>query len=258
MPPVTLITDFGTADGYVGEMKGVLLGSGAIPLADVTHSVDQGDVRGGAWALYRIWSRFPPDTVHLVVVDPGVGSDRRPVAVRAADRWFVGPDNGLLTWVLRADQGTRAVSINPDRVGTGSASATFHGRDVFAPAAAVLATGGLAADLGRAVDPSTLETLDLPAPDRSDGSLSGAVWQVDRFGNLITNIPAGWLPKDPVVELRGHRIRGLSSAYTDVASGELLLTRGSMDTLEVSARDASAAEILDAGRDTPLTVEDGG
>jgi S-adenosylmethionine hydrolase len=254
MPPVTLLTDFGTVDGYVGEMKGVLISSGAEPLVDVTHRIRPGDVRGGAWALRRIWDRFPPETVHLAVVDPGVGSDRRAVAVRAADRWFVGPDNGLLTWVGLSHDLTRAISLNPRRVGAGRSSDTFHGRDVFAPAAGVLATGGLPADLGRPVDPASLVSMDIPSAERSDDGISGAVWHVDRYGNLVTNVPVEWLPEEPVVELDGRRIRGLASAFVEVDPGELLLTRGSLDTLEVSARGASAAEILDVGRDARLRV----
>lgn len=254
MTPVTLLTDFGTVDGYVGEMKGILLASGADTLTDVTHDVAPGDVRGGAWALRRIWARFPPDTVHLVVVDPGVGSERRAAAVRAGERWFVGPDNGLLTWVLREHAADRAVELRPECVGTTPPSDTFHGRDVFAPAAAVVAAGGRAADLGPAMDPASLIRLQLPTPERAEGGIRAAVWHVDRFGNLVTNVPVEWLPAEPVAVLGGREIRGLASSYTAVAPGDLLLTRGSLGTLEISARDARAAEILGAGRDAPLTV----
>lgn len=260
MSAVTLLTDFGTADGYVGEMKGVLLSLGAGPLVDVSHDVDQGDVRGGAWALRRIWERFPSGTVHLVVVDPGVGSDRRAVAARAGGRWFVGPDNGLLTWIARERDVDARVELDPERAGLESVSDTFHGRDLFAPAAGRLATGEPASALGPALEPGGLETFDLPDPVRAgEGRVNGAVWHVDRFGNLVTNVPSEWLP-DPtaVARLGGREVRGIRGSYAAVEPGELLLTRGSLGTLEVSARDASAAEELGARRGDPVEVRPAG
>ena len=143
MAIVTLITDFGTRDGYVGEMKGVLLERcPTVSVVDVTHDVEPGDIPGAAWVLGRVWRRFPEGTVHLVVVDPGVGGGRRAVALEHDGRWFVGPDNGLITRAL-PDEVSRARSIDTESLGLAPASVTFHGRDLFAPAAAWLAGGDL-------------------------------------------------------------------------------------------------------------------
>lgn len=259
MTAVTLLTDFGTADGYVGEMKGVLVSGGAGRLVDVSHEIGRGDVRGGAWALRRVWSRYPAGTVHLVVVDPGVGSERRAVAVRAADRWFVGPDNGLLTWVMREHPVESAAELDPRRAGLEAVSDTFHGRDLFAPAAARLASGGEAGSVGDPVGPGSLTTFEVAeASRRPDGGLRGEVWHVDRFGNLVTNVPVGWLPERPVARVGGTAVRGLRGSYAEVEPGELLLTRGSMGTLEVSVRDGSAGRTLSVGPGAAVEVDPAG
>jgi S-adenosylmethionine hydrolase len=237
---ITLVTDFGTRDGYVGEMKGVLLeGAPDARLVDVTHDVPPGDVRAGGWVLGRIWPRFPLGSVHLAVVDPGVGSGRRAVAARIRDRWLVAPDNGLVTLAERGGAGTvpagtaggrgadedagpasddaagtgggveAAREIDPDRVGLEPLSDTFHGRDLFAPAAARLAAGGDPGELGPALDPGGLVRLELEKPRRAGDEARGAVVHVDRFGNLVTNVPTGWLPATPVAEVGDHRVQGL-------------------------------------------------
>mgnify|MGYP006290638963 CR=1 FL=1 len=255
MTIVTLTTDFGTRDGYVGEMKGVIAtrAPGA-RLVDVTHAVPAGDVRAGAWPLGRIWSRFPEGTVHLAVVDPGVGGDRRAVAARANGRWMVGPDNGLATLAAPPGGVDAARRLDPDRVGLAPLSDTFHGRDLFAPAAARLAAGAEPAELGPAVEPGDLVDQDLPAPRSEDGWVVGHVRHVDRFGNLITDLPSDALPEDPVVEIGDHRVRGLSRAFAAVAPGEPALIRGSGGTLEVCVRDGRASEVLGHGRDARVRV----
>lgn len=282
---ITLVTDFGTRDGYVGEMKGVLLeGAPDARLVDVTHDVPPGDVRAGAWVLGRIWARFPPGSVHLAVVDPGVGSERGAVAARIDDRWLVAPDNGLLTLAERggagavagavgdgrADAGTGpspheaarggvddARELDPDRVGREPLSDTFHGRDLFAPAAARLAAGGDPAELGPALDPGELVRLELEEPRRAGDAVRGAVVHVDRFGNLVTNVPTAWLPASPVAEIGDHRVRGLGDSFTAVGVGEAVLIRGSVGTLEVCVRDGSAAERLGVGRGAEVVVRPG-
>lgn len=260
MTAVTLLTDFGTADGYVAEMKGVLLSGGARPLVDVAHDLGQGDVRSGAWALHRYWSRFPPGTVHLAVVDPGVGGRRRAVAVRAADRWFVGPDNGLLSWVARRHELRDAAELDPDRTGLDPLSDTFHGRDLFAPAAARLAAGAGPGDLGPSLSTGRLRTLDLAEPVRGpSGAVRGEVWHVDRFGNLVTNVSTDALPSGRVVaRLGGEEVRGVRDSYAAVQPGELVLTRGSVGTLEVAVRDGSAARRLSVEPGDPVEVSAAG
>lgn len=255
MTIVTLITDFGTRDGYVGEMKGVLLtGAPGARLVDVTHSVPPGDVSAGAWILGRIWRRFPVGTVHLAVVDPGVGSDRRAIAARADGRWLVGPDNGLLTDAAGEAEVEELRELDPERVGLEPLSDTFHGRDLFAPAAARLAAGSPPRTLGRELDPRSALRLQRARPVREGGRALGEVRHVDRFGNLVTNVPTGWLPERPVVEIGDYRIEGLARSFSEVAPGEPVLIRGSGGTLEVCVRGASASETLGTGRGAAVTV----
>lgn len=254
MAIVTLITDFGTRDGYVGEMKGVLLERcpGAT-LVDVTHDIEPGDVEDAAWVLGRVWDRYPVGTVHLVVVDPGVGGERRAIALRSAGRWFVGPDNGLASRVGGGAPET-VYRIEPESLGLPAPGTTFHGRDLFAPAAAWLANGGDPAAVGAARDPADLMWLDLPAPERAGTSIRGRVAHVDRFGNLITDIPAGWVSPTVRVELAGVELSGLRTHYGAAEPGEVLALIGSGGTLEVAVRDGSAAAKLSAGRGDPVGV----
>lgn len=256
MSIVTLITDLGTRDGYAGEMKGVILDRcpGAT-IVDVTHDIDPGDVEGAAWALGRVWDRYPGGTVHLVVVDPGVGGDRRAVALRHAGRWFVGPDNGLASRVWGGDDEPEAVyRIESESLGLGSVSVTFHGRDLFAPAAAWLASGYDPGAVGVALDPADLVRLDLKAPERIGASIRGHVAHVDRFGNLITDIPGGWVSPTTLVEVAGEEVSGLRTHYGAAEPGELLVLIGSGGTLEVSVRDGNAAVRLSAGRGSRVNV----
>ncbi len=258
MAAITLTTDFGSADGYVGEVKGVLAtrAPGAA-LIDVAHEVAPGDVRGAAWNLRRIWTRFPAGTIHLAIVDPGVGGERLPIVARSADRWFVGPDNGLITLVDRAHPVREARRIRPES-GERPLSDTFHGRDVFAPAAAHLAAGKSPDEIGPPVEPSRLKRLDIPEPERDGPLLRGHVLHVDRFGNLITTVPNDWLPEAAEAEIAGVRIPGVSASYDAVEPGHLLLTRGSGGTLEISVRDGRASERLGVHRDAEIVVRPAG
>jgi S-adenosylmethionine hydrolase len=258
VPIVTLTTDFGVRDPYVAEMKAVLIDRcPEARLVDVTHEIAPGDVREATWVLGRIWARFPPDTVHLVVVDPGVGSERLAVAVRVAERWFTGPDNGLLTTVLDRPPPVGAWRVDPARLASGAVSDTFHGRDVFAPAAAHLACRGRPDAFGEPIDAACLIRLRQDAAEGDEERLRGRVVHVDRFGNLITDIPSAWLEARSTVSVAGRTVSGIERSYSAVPSGALLCTRGSGGTLEISARGSSAAALLGVGRDEPVTVEKG-
>jgi S-adenosylmethionine hydrolase len=232
MPIITLLTDFGTRDSYVGEIRGVLLARapGAV-LADISHEIGLGDIRAGAYVLGRAWRRFPAGTVHLAVIDPGVGGARLALAVRSEGHFFVGPDNGLFTPVLeRADQ-IAVLSVPPP------ASATFHGRDVFAPAAAAIAAGSPVPALG--APPRTAPVrLPMAAPRREGNCLVGEVVYIDRFGTLITNLGAD--TQGPI-EVAGVRVP-LRHTFSDVAPGEQVAFVGSGGTIEIAVRDGSAAE----------------
>lgn len=252
---LTLITDFGTADGYVAEMKGVVLGRApGTVLIDATHEIAPGDVEAAAWVLDRVWDRFPAGTVHLVVVDPGVGTERRPVAVRAAGRWLVGPDNGVATRVLARAAPEDARELDRDRCAEGAVSPTFHGRDLFAPAAALLASGRDARELGEAVDPASLVRIPLSEAVRVGHVVRGRVVHVDRFGNLITNIPGASVAPSALVEVAGTVVSGVRVAYALGETGRPLTVIGSGGMLEISVRDGNAAEQLRAGRGAEVRV----
>jgi S-adenosyl-L-methionine hydrolase (adenosine-forming) len=243
MSIITLLTDFGTADGYVAEMKGVLCT--AVPtvvLVDLSHDIPAHDVEVARLAVARYWQRFPPGTVHLVVVDPGVGSERRALAATSEGRFLVGPDNGVLTPALLVP-GSRAVDL-PIPPG---AAPTFHGRDVFAPAAAALARGVDLDSLGSPVAEPLLRRTPEPVRD-SDGSFCGEVIAIDRFGNAITNLLAA---RAGTLELGTRRIP-VRRTYGDATPGEILALVGSSGLFEIAIRDGSAAATLSITRGTPV------
>lgn len=240
-PRITLLTDFGTADGYVGAMKGVI--ASALPPAvidDVAHDLPAGDVHAGAWALGAYWRRYPAGTVHVVVVDPGVGTGRHALAIEADGRFLVGPDNGVLSWALRdAERVGPMHSIRPPA--DVAVSATFHGRDLFAPAAARLAAGESIGSLGPRLE--GVVRLPWPEPVHHAAGIDGTVFHVDRFGNLITNIPADQAAGECFV-LVGRMEVEVRRAYGEVASGELVAHVGSRGLLEIAVRDGRAVDRL--------------
>jgi len=241
MPIVTLLTDFGLGDSYVAEMKGVLASrSPGVSMVDVTHQLHPGDVRAAAYLLGRTWHRFPAGTVHLVVVDPGVGTGRASLALTAAGHAFVGPDNGVFTSVLGRRDGLVALPT-PD-----GASPTFHGRDLFAPAAAALASGYPLDALGTtlAVEPQAL----VPPETKYEGkSIVGEVIYVDRFGNLVTNFTADLTPSYATFEAEDAEIGPRLRTFADVPPGGLLAYLGSGGFIEIAVRDGSAARRLGLG-----------
>ena len=245
MAIITLLTDFGTADGYVGEMKGVLSSEApGATIVDITHDVPPHDVEFGRLTIARYWRRFPPGTVHVAVVDPGVGSSRAALAVASGDRFLVGPDNGLLSPALLAGD-ARVVSLHVPP----GASATFHGRDVFAPAAAQLASGADVDALGPTVtDPQIRRT---PEPQRGRaGELIGEIIAIDRFGNAITNLMGA---RGGRVEI-DSRVVPVSRTYADLDSGDLGAVVGSTGFIEIVVREGSAAELLPLSRGTRVVL----
>jgi S-adenosyl-L-methionine hydrolase (adenosine-forming) len=252
-PLITLTTDFGTRDGYVAQVKGVLLRMGPpdLEVIDLGHEISPQNVREGAYFLRSVLPHFPAGTIHLAVVDPGVGSARRPIAAETLGQLVLGPDNGLLGWVLAAAARVHRI----ERQGASPASSTFHARDVFAPAAARLACGETIAALGAKVsDPIVLSW---PAPVLAPDAVRGEIVHVDRFGNLIGNVERAHLSsrKPARVVLLGHDVGPLRDHYAQAAPGGLLAVFGSDGLLEVAARDASAAAITGAGVGSPLTIE---
>jgi hypothetical protein len=245
---ITLLTDFGTRDSYVAEVKAVLA-SQAHPaqLIDITHEVPPGDVRVAQYLLCRYWPRFPKGSVHLLVVDPGVGTKRRALAAEAAGHFFVAPDNGILT-SLPAE--ARFVELPVPA----SASPTFHGRDLFAPAAAELANGTALTHLGHPIDDPVRDRL--PAARRVGAIWVGEVIYVDHFGTLVTNIPGEGLGAGSRVSVGGRDIGELNSTFGDVPRGQPVGFIGSGGTVEIAVRDGSA-EGLGVGVGAEVRVEGG-
>ena len=257
---ITLLTDFGTRDAYVGIMKGVALGvCPSARLIDLTHAVPPQAVRLGALLLRSAVEYFPDRTVHLAVVDPGVGSARAGVLVVTERAYLVGPDTGLLA-PSAAALGVRAVHrLERDAFFRRPVSQTFHGRDVFAPVAAHVAAGTAPEAFGGSL--SGLQPLDLPEPVVESGAVHGEVVYVDRFGNLITNIPASALAsfRMPTLSVRIGEMTVLPFAptYSAVATGAPVALIGSWGMLELAVRDANAAAQLQAGVATRVTVAGG-
>lgn len=242
---ITLLTDFGTADGYVGEMKGVLAtGAAGAALVDIAHDIAPHDVDGARLALARYWRRFPPGTVHLVVVDPGVGGDRAALAVESEGRFLVGPDNGVLSPAL-LHAGMRCVSLPVPH----AAAPTFHGRDVFAPAAAELAQGIALDALGDPfADPAVRRTPE--ATRRDDGAIAGSVISIDRFGNAVTNLMA----RRGGVLLVGDWRLTLARSYGDVEPHAPVALVGSSGLVEIAVRDGSASARLGLERGSAVVL----
>ena len=237
---VTLLTDFGLSDPYVGVMKGVMLSAEPrLELIDLTHGVPPQAIAVGAWHTLQSWARFPAGTVHVVVVDPGVGSERRILLAEQAGHLFLAPDNGVLDPALTSDATVRV--LDAERFALPGASRTFHGRDVFSPAAAALAGGLSLAEAGS--ETTDWVRLELPVPEVAvDGTIRAGVLYVDSFGNLVTMIGAELLEGGVswTAEVGGREMP-LLGTYADVGAGELLALVGSNGTVEVSLRDGDAA-----------------
>lgn len=253
---VTLLSDFGHQDTYVGVMKGVMLQRcPTARLIDLTHAIPPQDLMAARFHLLSAYSYFPRGTVHLAVVDPGVGSQRRGVAVQFEQGYLVGPDNGIFSGVLQACAPIAAVELsNPDYWLTCEPSTTFHGRDIFAPAAAHLAAGELLSDLGPAIDLQTLTTLSVPVPQKFPSHLLGSLQHSDRFGNLITNLPGEWIVGSSWQALvKGQAIPGVGT-YSDVGLDQLAACIGSHGWIEIVVNGGSAWERLRPRTGSPIKI----
>jgi len=252
---ITLTTDFGLVDPFVGILKGVIASRApGVATIDVTHGIPPQDVLAGALVLRHAVPFFPRGTVHLAVVDPGVGSARRPLCVETDTAVLVGPDNGLLSLVAPATAIRRIVELTEERFFLTPRSGTFHGRDVFAPVAAAVATGTNPDDLGPRL--SDLQRLTVPEPTRRGSALHGQVIYIDRFGNLVTNLPGRTFPPGRVsISIGQARIRGVSPSYAAVARDTPVAVVNSWDLLEIAVRDGSARERVGVGVGEPVIVE---
>lgn len=264
MAIVTLTTDFGTTSTYVGQVKGVILGiAPRVTVVDLSHHVPPRDIIAGAWALASSVDAFPDGTVHVAVVDPGVGGSRSAVAIQTPRHFMVGPDNGLFAAVLAGRPCLKAVRLSNPTFHRYPVAPTFHGRDIFAPVGAHLANGVPIQEMGDPVN--TLTQLAIPQPTARGHGLELHVVHVDRFGNLITDLTADryqqWRDRlDPpgtgiTVRVNQHDIHRIDRTFSDVAAGQAVAYFGSSHRLEVAVRDGSASEILGAKTATALYLE---
>jgi S-adenosyl-L-methionine hydrolase (adenosine-forming) len=259
-PVVALLTDFGVRDHYAGTMKGVVLGiCPDATLVDITHEVPPHDVLTAALELAACYKYFPAGTIFLVVVDPGVGSSRRPLAAEAGEYRFVAPDNGVLSAVFKELAPKRVVELTERRFARPTVSRTFEGRDRFAPAAGWLAKGTDLRALGRSL--TDYLRLAIPDPAVTEHEIRGEVLRVDRFGNLITNIDRRSFDRlgragEVALEIRAgdHRVGRLVTMYAEIATGEVCSVFGSTDHLEIAANSTSASDTLGLGRGAVVTV----
>jgi len=255
---ITLTTDFGTRDPFVGAMKGVILGiHPEVRIVDIAHEIPPQDVREAAFVLRETCSYFPEGTIHVAVVDPGVGSTRRAIIVETERYRFVGPDNGVFGWVCEVGAVRRVVAITNRDLMRPEVSATFHGRDVFAPAAAHVSKGVEVSAFGPEV--SDWMRLELPKPSVEGDRLLGQVVRVDRFGNAITNVSREVFEAfvgSGAFEIGAGavRLREIVRSYASVSEGAPLALFGSSDVLEVSVNGGRASEVLGIRRDDAVWV----
>jgi len=254
---LTLTTDFGTSDHFVGTMKGVILGiAPQAQIVDISHEVQPFDVVDGAFTVAQAYKYFPKRTIHVIVVDPGVGSTRRPILAEAGGQYFIAPDNGVLTMIV-ARETAKVRHITNDRYFVHPVSRTFHGRDVFAPVAAHLAAGVLPAKFGKRIEDHL--RLKFEAPTRTGKrTWTGMILKVDRFGNLITNLHINDFSE---IKMRAFGLNvglqivsRLAITFTECPPGELFVLEGSSGYLEVATNQGSAAKALGCGAGSPVEL----
>lgn len=259
-PIITILTDFGLQDGFVGVMKGVILGiAPGTSIVDISHLVPPQNITAGAYIFNASAPYFPPGTIHICVVDPGVGTARRPIAGRLGSQLFVGPDNGLLTLMLtraqRAGEPVDIVHLDRPDYWRPDISTSFHGRDIFAPVAAHLARGVALTDLGTPIHDPVL--LNIPQPERTPHGLRGVVRRIDHFGNLATNITQEDIAGlgELNVRIGGARIHGLVRTFGDRPPGHLIAYITSIGNLAVAMVNGNAAQRLNAHEGDVVEVE---
>ena len=246
---ITLTSDFGLVDHYVGSMKGVVLGINPdSKIVDITHEIPKYDIIKAALVVRNFYKYFPKDSIHVVVVDPGVGTERKPLIVETEQGTFVGPDNGVFSFIM--EESGSVFEITNGEFMLEDLSSTFHGRDIFAPIAAHLSLGLGVNDLGEILSSPIL--LDIGKPQILDNEIIGEIIYDDSFGNLVTNIPGDILKHTSKIDLDGVFINSVSSSYQDATKGELLAIVGSSGLLEISVNQGSASELIKSHKITVI------
>jgi S-adenosylmethionine hydrolase len=264
MSIITLLTDFGTDDEYVGLMKGVILSiNPSATIVDLTHQIDSQDIVQAAFTIHSGYHYFPEGTVHLIVVDPGVGTERGLLALKLKNHFFIAPDNGVLTLLLNEKEISSLVLISNSSFFRAAVSRTFHGRDILAPVGAHIANGLDINELGPDIDVQNVVCLEnLGARRIKNGEIRGQIVAIDHFGNLITNIDSELLtgslhagPEKKIqIKIRSNTINGLSETYGGVRSNTPLALIGSRGYLEIAINEGNAAQFLKAKKKDPVRV----
>lgn len=257
-PIISLLTDFGEKDHYVASMKGVMLNiNPRCTLVDITHEIRPHDIQEGAFILANTYSYFPKGTIHLSIVDPEVGSMRKPILLVTQKYFFVGPDNGLFTFIVQREKVKQVVVLAKKKYFLPKVSTTFHGRDIFAPVAAYLSLGIRPNALGYKT--SALKKLRYPKPIIKEGKLSGEIFHIDTFGNLVSNIDEGKLfhfikSRPFVIRIGGSVVRGLKKGYWEGKRGEKIALIGSGGFLEISVNKGNAQKVLKVKKGDPIVI----
>lgn len=249
-PLLSLLTDFGTSDYFVGAMKGAILSVCAdARIIDITHEIPAHDIHTAAFTLLASYQTFPRGTIHIAVVDPGVGSSRKPILIQSENYFFIAPDNGLLSYVAERENKIKVFHLTNERYFRQSVSATFHGRDIFAPAAAQLARGVEAKELGEEIE--SFVRLGSLNPTIESETIQGSIINIDRFGNIVTNITPEHITEKMIesrfiLKVSKHKIERLQTFYAEANDGEIFAIWGSAGFLEIVAFKDSAARLLNA------------
>lgn len=258
-PIITLTTDYGTSDHLVGVLKGVILKiNPEVTIVDITHAVTPYDLLDGALAIASVYSYFPPRTIHVVIVDPGVGTERRPLLVSGQNQYFIAPDNGVLSGVYDKEQNFAVRHLTSEHYFMQPVSKTFHGRDVFAPVAGWLSKHWQPASMGEVIE--DFKRFAMPKPKEAEGLLKGVVLKVDGFGNLITNFRAEDLSPESVekgeVQLQAgsHPVTRMVTMFASGNAGEPVAYIGSSGYLEIAVNKGNASKALGIGRGTPVLL----
>jgi S-adenosylmethionine hydrolase len=257
---ITLTTDYGNNDHLVGTLKGVILKiNPEVTLVDITHNISPYDLLDGALAIGAAYAYFPPKTIHIVVIDPGVGTARRPLLVSASNQYFIAPDNGVLSVVLEREQSNAVVRhANVEHYFLQPLSKTFHGRDVFAPVAAWLSKSWQTASMGDEIQ--DFKRLALPRPKAVDGVVKGAVLRIDAFGNLVTNFRVEDLPENAIssggvkFQVGAHPVERMVETFAQGNPGEAIAYIGSTGYVEIAVNKANASRTLSVGRGAPVVL----
>lgn len=244
---ISLLTDFGQRDPYAGVMKGVIYNiCNNIQIVDLCHEINPQDVFKASWVLSSSYKYFSEDTIFVCIVDPGVGSERKKLLLKTDKYYFIAPDNGLLTGILNEQSVKKIVSIENEKYWLKEISSTFHGRDIFAPVAAHLASGINMEEFGPEIDKDSIVKLKLNLPEITGKTIIGEVVYIDQFGNLITNIPVSQLKSKKLqIKIKESLIKGLKESYNSVKPDEILTLIGSYGNLEISCNCGNCSEILD-------------